>query len=285
MNKVAIVTDSTSNLPKEVIGQFNIVVIPLNVTIGEETFLETELINDELFAKLEYQTGVATTSQPSTGIFLETYNKLLDSGYNGIVSIHISSGISGTVNAALIAKQMTSEEKIHVYDSGITGPGLGLLAWAAAEWAKNGMDADSIVKKLFELKARTEVYFVLDTLDYLYRGGRIGGASAFVCSVLHIKPILYFHERGEIDVFAKARSRNKAFQRVLEELKRAVSSGDRFRINFMYVDLTPEVKKLMHDLEALFPMHYVYTVKLGSVLANHVGPGMFGIAFCPISTT
>jgi len=281
LRKIGIVMDSTGYLPNDILEQFQIRVVPLNVNIGEETFFETELSNDVFFEKLSHITGLSTTSQPSVGLFLETYESLFSEGVEDIVSIHISSAISGTFHSAQMAKDLTSSPNIHLFDSGSSALGLGALAWAAAEWVDQGLNVLQIMTQLHNLKQQTEFYFIVNTLENLRKGGRIGGAAALVGSLLQIKPILYFNQQAQIDVFDKVRSRSKALQRVLDELNRALSSGKRYRICVMHVNIPEEGETLMNELKARFPEHEVRLFEAGAVIATHVGPGAFGLTFHP----
>lgn len=273
--------DSTGYLPNDILEQFKIRVIPLNVNIGDEMFFENELTNVVFFEKLSHIAGLSTTSQPSVGAFLETYESLFSEGVEDIVSIHISSAISGTFNSAQMAKDLASNSKIHIFDSRSSALGLGVLAWAAAEWALQGMSAIQIMAQLQNLKQETELYFIVDTLENLRKGGRIGGAAALVGTLLQIKPILYFNSDAQIDVFDKVRSRSRAWQRVLEELNRALSTGKKYRICVMHVNLPEEGENLLDELKARFPEHEVRLFEAGAVIATHVGQGAFGLTFHP----
>ncbi|MHB8074818.1 DegV family protein [Desulfosporosinus fructosivorans] len=281
MKKVGIVMDSTGYLQKDILEQFQIRVIPLNVNVGDEMFFETELTNVVYFERLSHITGLSTTSQPSVGAFLETYESLFSEGVEDIVSIHISSAISGTFHSAQMAKDLASNPNIHLFDSMSSALGLGVLAWAAAEWAEQGMSAIQIMVQLQSLKQQTELYFIVNTLENLRKGGRIGGAAALVGTLLQIKPILYFNPKGQIDVFDKVRSRARAWQRVLEELNRALSSGKRYRICIMHVNIPEDGKILLNELRVRFPEHEVRLFEAGAVIATHVGQGAFGLTFHP----
>ncbi|KGP77046.1 hypothetical protein JT05_01500 [Desulfosporosinus sp. Tol-M] len=281
MKKVGIVMDSTGYLSNDILEQFQIRVVPLIVNIGNEVFFETELSSALYFEKLSHISGLSTTSQPSVGAFSETYQAMFSEGFEDIVSIHISSGISGTLLSAQMAKDLASSPNIHLFDSRSTALGLGVLAWAAAEWADQGWSALQIMAQLHNLKQQTELYFVVNTLENLRKGGRIGGAAALVGSLLNIKPILYFNQQAQIDVFDKVRSRSRAWQRVLDELNRALSSGKRYRICLMHVNIPEEGETLLNELKVCYPEHEVRLFELGAVIATHVGHGAYGLAFHP----
>jgi len=281
LRKIGIVTDSTGYLPNNILDHFQIRVVPLIVNIGDEMFFETELSNAIFFEKLSHISGLSTTSQPSVGAFLETYESLFSEGIEDIVSIHISSAISGTFDSAQMAKDLASRPNIHLFDSRSAALGLGVLAWAAAEWADQGLSALEIMTQLHNLKQQTEFYFIVDTLENLRKGGRIGGAAALVGTLLQLKPILYFNQHAQIDVFDKVRSRSRAWQRVLEELNRALSSGKRYRICVMHVNIPEEGETLLNELKDRFPEHEIRLFEAGAVIATHVGSGAFGLTFHP----
>jgi len=273
--------DSTGYLSKDILEHFQIGVVPLNVNIGDETYSETELTNEIFFEKLSHISGLSTTSQPSVGTFLETYESLFSEGVEDIVSIHISSAISGTLHAAKMAKDLASSSNIHLLDSRSSALGLGVLAWAASEWAQQGLSAIEIIEQLKILIQETELYFIVNTLENLRKGGRIGGAAALVGTLLQIKPILYFNKSAQIDVFDKVRSRSRAWQCVLDELNRALSSGKRYRICVMHVNIPEEGITLLKELQVRFPEHEVRLFEAGPVIATHVGTGAFGLTFHP----
>jgi len=281
LTKIGIVMDSTGYLPKDILEKFNIYIVPLNVNIGDETFLETELTNQIYFEKLSHISGLSTTSQPSVGTFLEVYENLFSKGIVDIVSVHISSTISGTLHSAQMAKDLASSPNIHIFDSKSSALGLGALAWAAAEWVQQGLSASEIMDRLLILRQQTEFYFIVNTLDNLRKGGRIGGAAALVGTLLQIKPILYFNKSANIDVFDKVRSRSRAWQRVLDELIRALSTGKRYRIYVMHVNIPTEGITLLNELQVRFPEHEVRLFEAGPVIATHVGTGAFGLTFHP----
>lgn len=281
MKKTAIVMDSTGYLTPEIIKPYDIRIVTLNVNIGDETIQEIDLSNSVFFKKLENISGASTTSQPSPGAFLEVYKSVLAEGYEEVVSIHLSQKISGTYSSAMMAKEMLGNANIHIFDSGSSAAGLGLLTWAAADWAKEGLSAQEIIIKLGSLKPHCELYFIVDTLEYLHRGGRIGGASALFGTLLQIKPILYFNKEGIIDVYEKVRSKNRALQRVYTELDRALSSKKRHRIAVIHVGAYAEATSISKELSQKYPGQDIRIFEAGPVIATHVGPGALGLAFLP----
>lgn len=274
--------DSTGYLTPDVLAQYQIHIIPLSVTIGDQTYPETELANESFLARLAATSVMPVTSQPSAGAFLTLYESLFAAGYQEIVSIHLSQGISGTFRAAEIAKSMVSRpDDVQVIDSGSAALGLGLLAWTAGEWALAGATGTQITEQIQLLKEQTKLYFIVDSLENLRRGGRIGGAAALLGTLLQIKPILHLNEQGQIDVFDKVRSKRRAWQRVLEVLEEAVSRGGAYRICVQHVNIPSEGDRLLAEVKVRFPGHDVRLFEAGPVIAAHVGTGAFGIAFQP----
>lgn len=281
MRKIGIVMDSTGYLTSDILKKYQINVVPLMVNIGDETFSELELPNTVFFEKLNHISGLSITSQPSVGAFLNTYESLFSKGVEEIVSLHLSSAISGTLRSAQMAKELASNSNIYLFDSKSSALGLGVLAWAAAEWAEQELSVSEILTNLQSLQQQTELYFIVNTLENLRKGGRIGGAAALLGTLLQIKPILYFNYNAEIDVFDKVRSRSRAWQRVLAELTRALSTGKRHRICVMHVNIPKEGESLLHELQIRYPEHEVRLFEAGAVIATHVGHGAFGLVFHP----
>lgn len=281
MRKTAVVMDSTGYLTPDILEANDIQIVTLNVNIGEETFPEVELTNRDLFLKLSKIEGTSTTSQPSVGSFLKVYKEILSSGYEEIISIHLSHEISGTISSAQMAKDLIPESRIELFDSGSSALGLGLLAWAAADWANEGLQASEIMPRLSRLKGETELYFIVDTLEYLQRGGRIGGAAALLGSLLQIKPILHFNNDGIIGIFDKVRSKGRALQRVFLELERALSSGNLHRIAVFHVGAPEEAAAIAEKLAKDYPGQDIRVFEAGPVIATHVGPGALGLAYHP----
>ena len=273
--------DSTGYLTHDILEQFQIRVVSLTLNIGDETFSELELTNTILFEKSSHIPGLPTTSQPSVGAFLEAYESLFSEGVEEIISIHLSAAISGTLRSAQMAIELISSPNIHIFDSGSSASGLGALAWAAAEWVEQGLCISEILAYLQILKPQIQLYFIVNTLEHLRKGGRIGGTATLVGTLLQIKPILYFNQHAEIDLFDKVRTRSRAWQRVLDELTHALSKGKRYRIFIMHVNILEEGITILYELQARFPEHEVRLFEAGAVIATHVGPGAIGLTFHP----
>lgn len=289
MTRTVVVTDSSAYLPDKMVKQYGLHVVPLYVHFGEQTFRDrVDLTSAAFYEKLRDADSLPTTSQPSVGDFVELYRRLSQEA-EGIVSVHISSDISGTVDSALTARQTliaeatTAGEKppaIHVIDSRCTSMGLGLLTTAAARAAAEGQSAEEVARMVEGLIPRVMVVFVVDTLEYLHKGGRIGGAAALVGSVLQVKPVLYFNE-GRIDVLEKVRTTRKAKRRLLEIMEERMGTGTTVHAAITHADAPDEAEKLRQQVAERFNCVEMFVCELSPAIATHVGPGTVGLAFYP----
>ena len=216
---VKIITDSTSDIPESIISDLDIEVVPLNIHIGQDNFKHgVDIGTDEFYTKLLTGSELPKTSQPSPGEFLDVYNKFLDQS-DAIVSIHVTSKLSGTYNSAIQAKsELNVTKPIEVVDSATVSMALGLIVIRAAKIAKDGGTLEEVLKEIEHCSSNTEVLVVLDTLEYLEKGGRIGKASALIGSILSLKPILTV-EDGIVGTFGKARTFTKAMNSLEEAIK------------------------------------------------------------------
>ncbi len=287
MVKIALVTDSSAYLSPALIQQHGIHVIPLYVHFGSESLRDSvELTAAEFYDRLQRANTLPTTSQPSIGDFLELYRRLGQEA-EAIVSIHISSGLSGTIPSALGAWQTLLDEAaergvdapaVHVVDSTFTSAGLGLLVTAAARAIEDGQHAEAVVRTVEDLIPCTRVIFVVDTLEYLQKGGRIGGASALLGSVLQIKPILHL-TGGRIDVLEKVRTAKKAKQRLLGIMEEQVGQAVAVHAAIMHANAPEEAEKLRQQVADRFECRELLVCELSPTIATHVGPGTVGVAF------
>ncbi|RLC72392.1 MAG: DegV family protein [Chloroflexi bacterium] len=282
MSRIALVTDSSANTPPELVKQHSMHVIPLYVHFGEESYRDgVDMDTATFYEQLRSAPKLPTTSQPSVGDFMDLYRRLGQDA-DAIISIHISSGISGTVDSALAARQKLSAETenqpdVYVIDSRITASGLALLVTAAASAIATGLPADRVAQKVEGLAARLSIIFVVDTLEYLHKGGRIGGAAAIMGSVLRIKPILYLRE-GRIDVLEKVRTARKAKRRMLEIVTER-ANGRPIRAAIVHAQAAEEAERIRLYLADHFDCRELFIVPFSPVIATHVGPGTVGVSF------
>jgi fatty acid kinase fatty acid binding subunit len=275
----AVVCDSTAYLPSDLLAERNIQVVSLYVSIDGEQQRETEIGDyGGFFERLRASEGGATTSQPSVGDFAAVYEPLLEAGRE-IVSVHISAGISGTCEAANQARRRLIDEdkggeRIKVFDSRSAAGGMGLCTLGAAAAAARGGDGETVLARARQAREELKMWFAIDTLEYLRRGGRIGGASAFIGSALKIKPILTLEE--EITPVERVRTRARSIERLRDYARERHASGlDAWVVQHIQDDET--AAGLADDAREIFGCEPAFISEVGPVLGAHVGPGLLGI--------
>ena len=271
---IRIVTDSTADLPAEVAEQLGITVVPLNVHFGEETFLDgIDILHDEFFERLRAARQLPTTSQPSPGKFLEAYRPLAEAG-DQIVSIHISEQLSGTMNSARQAKEQMEGGSIEIIDSRQATLGTGLVAIAAAKAAQQDASYEAVLDEANRAVEQVQLFGLLETLEYLRKGGRIGKVRGFVGSLLKVRPIITVRD-GIVQSATSVRSRSYGIQYMVtlaEErapLKQAA---------VMHSSTTEEAEELAERLRPLVADGQVLQGRIGSVVGTYGGPGVIAIA-------
>ncbi|MBM7606253.1 DegV family protein with EDD domain [Metabacillus crassostreae] len=276
--KTAIVTDSTAYIPKEIREKHNIHMIPLSVIFGSETYAEEiEISSEQFFAEMREKQELPTTSQPSVGMFVELFEEL-SKEYDAVISIHLSSGISGTFNGAVTASEMVDKIKVHPFDSEISCMIQGFYVLEAAEMANEGKTTDEILSRLNEMKQSMRAYFMVDDLTNLQRGGRLSGAQALIGSILQVKPILHF-EHKLITPFEKIRTKKKALNRVYELFHEDASQVVPMRAVVIHANRPEEIEIIKRDLEAKYPHVEFITSYFGPVVGTHLGEGAIGLGW------
>ena len=274
MSKIALVTDSTCDLPESVVKDKNITVIPLNVHFGEETFLDgIDLQSNEFFEKLSTSEIHPQTSQPSVGRFVETYNDLLKK-HDSILSLHISSKLSATYNSALQAQKEIGNEKIKVIDSMNGTLGLGAIVHHIADLNQKGESFENLVKEAEKIIPNAIFMGLVPTLEYLAKGGRIGKARAFMGSLLKIKPILSAVD-GEIQSVGKARTLIKGMDFIVDEMKNREIS----KLFIVHANHEERANLLKEKTKDLIDPKDIIIAEFGPVVGTHLGPGSFGVGF------
>jgi DegV family protein with EDD domain len=282
MASVALVTDSTADIPIETRQRLGISMVPLKINFGDETYLDNvDLQPDEFYRKLTASKALPTTSQPSPADYFDTFKKLIDEG-RSVVSVHLSGAFSGTYQSAVIAKSMLEGEgDVTVIDSRSASYGYGLIVEAAAELAARGAGHDEVVAEIHRLRRELRLYFLVDTLEYLQKGGRIGKAAALVGSLLNIKPILTIDDEGVITPVEKQRGQRRAMARIAELLEADLGT----RPIRLYIALTPGYDEHAKEMAALLKERFkVETYKeaaIGPVIGTHAGPGTVGVFAVP----
>jgi DegV family protein with EDD domain len=275
MAQIALVTDSTGYIPQEKIEKHGIEVVPLYVNFPDEVLEDGSIDNALFFKKMRGSSKLPFTSQPSPGDFIKVYEKLIKEGKE-IISIHISAGISGTVESANSAARMVDPARISVVDSQFTSAGMAMMVLYAARAIEEGKTREEVVASLEKLKSKTHILFVPDTLEYLRKGGRIGGAQALLGTLLNIKPVLYFNG-GKVDVFDKVRTMKKALRRIVDELP---SNAEGLQVAILIAETSPVHLQMMEEfLAERFPSMKVEKYELSPVIGTHTGPGVLGLAY------
>lgn len=281
MAPVAIVTDTCHYLPRQLVAARGIHEVSLYVNWDGRADREADLPDfDAYYEHLGTAAALPTTSQPSIGDFLAVYEPLLDDGRE-IVSIHLSGGMSGTVAAAQQARDQLGEraERVHVLDSGSACGGEGLMVLAAHAAAARGASAEEVVAHAREAREALKMWFAIDTLEFLRRGGRIAAAQAWLGSALRIKPILTVE--SEITPIERVRTSRRAFERLLEYLRSRHDDGaDGWVIQ--HIQAPDQCARLVERGRAIFGCDPVFVSEVGPVIGTHVGPGLLGVGAIPL---
>jgi DegV family protein with EDD domain len=280
MPRVAVVTDTTAYLPRPVVEANDVRLVSLYVNFGaERTEREADITDyDRFFDELRSAEELPTTSQPSVGDFVSVYEPLLAEGRD-VVSIHIAGGLSGTPEAARQAKETlerdgTGGERVHVIDSTTGAGGLGLMVVAAARSAASGAAAEAVVEAASGARESLKMWFVIDTLEFLKRGGRIGAASAWIGSTLKIKPILSVE--NEITPVERVRTSSRAFERMVDYARQREASGASAWV-VQHIQAPEQAERLAERCREVFGREPVFTSEIGPVLGVHTGPGLLGV--------
>lgn len=274
---IRIVTDSSSDLPQDLIDEHAIEVVPLTIRFGDEHFVDrVELGVAEFWDRLTSGARLPETAAPSAGSFLESYRRLADEGAGGIVAICISSAMSATYQAAVIAAERASDlVPVRVIDSAAVSMALGFQVVAAAEAARDGTGLDETVAAAMAARESTNVFAALDTLEFLRRGGRIGGAAALIGGFLDVKPLITLGD-GTVQAAGRVRTRGRALAAVAAEVEKL---APRLRDVAVLHGATPDLDRLVETVKAAAPGIEPITAELGPVVGTHTGPGVAGVAY------
>ena len=272
---IKIVTDSTADLPAQLVQELGITVVPLYVRFGEEVYRErVDITEDEFYQRLLRDPVHPSTIQPTPQDFVDVYQKL-SSEADGIVSIHISGKLSGTCNSALQGKKMIEKGcPIEVVDSQSITMGLGLIDIVAATAAKAGEGLQQVVEEAKQAIPNTRVLGLLDTLKYLLLGGRIGKAKALLGSILNVKPMIALKD-GEVMPAGQARTRTKGIQRLFDFVKDTSNIQD---LAILHSTTPDEAQTLAERVDPIFTKERIKFARLGTTLGVHGGPGFLAVA-------
>lgn len=271
---VRIVTDSTADIPAEMAAELEIAIVPSYVIFGSESYRDgVELTKEQFYERLSAAREIPTTATPPPATYEEVYRRLA-SETNEIVSIQLAANLSGLYNAASVAAQRVSEARIVIIDSEQVTMGYGLMAVAAAEAARRGATLEEVVSLVEGMKDRSRVLAVLDTLEFLYRGGRVGWARATLGTLMQIKPIIEV-QRGDVRLVERARTRARSLARLVDMIQ---ALGPLERAIVLHADAPDRAGQLADRVQALLPEWERLVGQAGVTVASHTGPGAVGIA-------
>jgi DegV family protein with EDD domain len=283
MSSVGIVCDSTCDLGMDWFDDNDVLMVPLKVMFGEETFLDwVDLSPTEFYRRLEDSSALPTTSQPTPAQFAEAYRSLADKGAREIVSIHLTAALSGTYESAAMAAK-DAPVPVRVVNTNRVTQGTGLSVKAAVEARDAGKSGQDIEAIAIDTAKRSHLFFVLDTLEYLVKGGRAGKAAGLAASVLSIKPVLLFNDEGTIEPYSKERGTKNAYAALARHVAE-LSQGARLRVVVFHAvspDLADELIAALDEAGVDYDLDSVGSV--GAVIGTYAGPRAAGLAFYPLS--
>jgi DegV family protein with EDD domain len=274
MTMVRVVTESTADIPPEMADALGIAVVPSYVVFGTETFRDgVELSKEQFYVKLAETHQIPTTATPPPSTYEEVYRRLARET-DEIVSIHLAARLSGLYNAAQVAAANVPEARIAVIDSEQVTMGYGWLAVAAAEAARRGDSLEQIVALVEGMKARSLVLAVLDTLEFIYRGGRVSWVTAMIGTLLKVKPLIEVRS-SEVNLLERVRTQSRAMDRLVERIQ---ALGPLERAIVLHTDAQAQAEHLADRLQALMPGWQRTVGQAGVTVASHAGPGAVGVA-------
>lgn len=284
MSQVGLVVDSTCDLTPEWLAAHDVTMVPLTVLFGSDSYLDwVELRPDQFYEKLAKFPGLPKTSQPSPAAFGEAYLKLAEQGCDEIVSIHLSGPLSGTVQSATLAAA-TAPIPIHVVDTHKVTQGVALAVLEAIHARDAGASAAEITNAAQDAAAKTRLFFLLDTLDYLVKGGRAGKAQALAASLLSIKPVLEVNADGIIEPYKKVRGERQAMQALVDTVSEDAAKLGHLKVGLLHAchpDRMATLKQLI--LESGADIEIVTEGTIGAVIGTYAGPGALGVTYLPAS--
>jgi DegV family protein with EDD domain len=279
MSKIALVTDSTCSIPIELIEKYNITVAPQVLIWGQETLEDgIDITPSEFYNRLKKTSVMPTTSQVTVGKFLEIYKNLLDQDCQ-ILSILISSKLSGTVNSAVQAKAMLpAEAPVEIVDSNSTAMAMGFHVLTVARAIEQGASLPECVELTQKASLHTGVYFAVDTLEFLHRNGRIGGAKRFLGTALNIKPILELQD-GKVEAAEQVRTRSKSLSRIVELVEKQIGGRTPVRLASLHANSAEDARIVLEEATRKFkPIESIFS-EVGPVIGANTGPGVVGLVY------
>ena len=280
MSKIAVVTDSTTYLPPELVQQYNITIAPQVLIWGDQTYRDgVDITSEQFFTRLKTTKVMPTTSQVAVLSFQEIFQDLVNKDFE-VLALLVSSKLSGTNQSAAQAKELMGPagEKVHIVDSQSVAMALGFQALAVARALQGGASLKEAIALAEKSHTYTGVFFAVDTLEFLHRGGRIGGAQRFIGSVLNMKPILAIQD-GRVEGVERIRTKSKAHDRVLELVVEKTRGKSPIRIATLHANAAEDAKVLLaRAQQQLNPIESIFT-EVSPTVGTHAGPGTVGLAF------
>jgi DegV family protein with EDD domain len=280
MSKIAVVTDSTTYMPPELVKKHNISVAPQVLIWGDQTYKDgVDIQSSEFFTRLKTTKVMPSTSQVAVISFQEIFQDLVDKGFE-VLAVLVSAKLSGTVQSAMQARDLmsTARDKIHVVDSQSVAMALGFQTLAVARAIESGASLQDAIALAEKSHQNTGVFFAVDTLEFLHRGGRIGGAQRFLGTMLNMKPILAIQE-GRVEGIDRIRTKTKAHDRVLELTLEKVAGRTPVRLATLHANAAEDAQALLKRAEQMLqPIESIFT-EVSPTVGTHAGPGTVGLAF------
>ncbi|KKB35965.1 DegV family protein [Bacillus thermotolerans] len=276
--RTAIVTDSTSYIPKELREELNIHMIPLSVIIDQKTYREElDMTEEEFYERVRMMDELPKTTQPPIGEFMKLYQRL-SKEYDAVIGIYLSSGISGTYQTSIAAGELVKEIDVYSFDSEISCMPQGFFAIRAAELAREGKEPEEILNELEAMKPSMRAYFIVDDLNHLKRGGRLNGAQALIGGLLQVKPLLHFVDKVIVP-FEKVRTSKKALKRVADLFAEDYEKGEPLKGSIIHANCEEAAQRWLEELQARFPNAELELSHFGPVIGTHLGEGALGFGW------
>lgn len=277
MNKIALITDTASDIGKEAIEKYNIKVLPFRIIYKDREYKDrVDITPDEVYKNMK--TEVPKTSIPGLCEIEKVFENLKKEGFTHVIAIHLSSSLSGIVNAVSMISNSFPEIKTHIYDSKSISVGEGVLVERCAELIQKGKSFDEIVEAIQNIKSRMKLYFVIDTLEYLKKGGRIGRISSTIGEVLNIKPIVSIDDEGRYYTYAKIRGRRQSINKLIE-IGTNIIKTCKCRVYINHGGALDEAKRIQEAFSRFSNVISITVGDISPVASVHSGPGLVGVAF------
>jgi DegV family protein with EDD domain len=277
MQRVVVVTDSTATLPEDLVQELNIRVVPVLLLFGQQGYRDgVDIHPKEVYRLLRSGSRIPTSAAPSVGDFLRAYAGA-GPEVTGILSVHMSPKLSTTFNVAIMAGELVDGVTVRVFNCQTAAMGQGFVVLAAARAAARGASLDDVLRRAEEMASKVNMFFTLDTFEYLHRGGRIGGAAALVGSLLQIRPVLYLAD-GHVGVFCKPRTKRRALRIILQQIEAEARAGP-LHAAVLHADTPDEAEELRNTIAQRFDCAELHVTEFTPVMGAHTGPGLVGVAF------